>query len=162
VSEGLRQRLAKLVDSLDTIVYALLFLLGFGGLRTSPTSRSPVESTRFSPAPALRFRLRSGGAAMGVWLTIGVVSLALVVALIDGESGLRTWWALRDDLRAAQARIAHLKSDVVELESEGGGLSGAGEPFAIERAIRERLVYARDGETLVRLDPPGDTSPRIP
>jgi cell division protein FtsB len=99
---------------------------------------------------------------MGVWLTIGVVSLALVVALIDGESGLRTWWALRDDLRAAQARIAHLKSDVVELESEGGGLSGAGEPFAIERAIRERLVYARDGETLVRLDPPGDTSPRIP
>lgn len=32
MSEGLRQRLAKLVDSLDTIVYALLFLLGFGGL----------------------------------------------------------------------------------------------------------------------------------
>jgi cell division protein FtsB len=99
---------------------------------------------------------------MGVWLTIGVVSLALVVALFDGESGLRTWWALRDDLRAAKTRIERLKSDVAELENEGGGLSGAGEPFAIERAIRERLVYARDGETLVRLDPPGDTSPRIP
>ena len=99
---------------------------------------------------------------MGVWLTIGVVSLALVVALIDGESGLRTWWALRDDLRAAEKRIERLKSDVSELESEGGGLSGAGEPFALERAIRERLVYAREGETLVRLDPPGDTSTRIP
>ena len=99
---------------------------------------------------------------MGVWLTIGVVSVALVLALVDGESGLRTWWALREDLRAAQARIERLKSDVAELEGEGGGLSGAGEPFAIERAIRERLVYVRDGETLVRLEPPRSTSTRIP
>ena len=99
---------------------------------------------------------------MGVWLTIGVVSVALVLALVDGESGLRTWWALREDLRAAQARIEQLKRDVAALESESGGLSGAGEAFALERAIRERLVYARDGETLVRLDAPGDGSPRIP
>jgi hypothetical protein len=42
------------------------------------------------------------------------------------------------------------------------GPTGAGEPFALERAIRERLIYARDGETLVRLDPAGDTTPRIP
>ena len=99
---------------------------------------------------------------MGFWLTIGVVSVALVLALVDGESGLRTWWALREDLRAAEKRIEQLRSDVVDLESEGGGLTGAGEPFALERAIRERLVYARDGETLVRLDVRGETSPRIP
>jgi cell division protein FtsB len=99
---------------------------------------------------------------MGVWLAIGVVSISLVLALIDGESGLRTWLALRDDLHAAQARIDRLKSDVSELEHEGGGLTGAGDPFALERAVRERLVYARDGETLVRLDRPDDTSPRIP
>ena len=99
---------------------------------------------------------------MGVWLTIGVMSVALVLALVDGESGVRTWLALREDLRAAEARIERLRSDVTELESEGGGLSGAGEPFALERAIRERLIYVRDGETLVRLDPPRDTSPRIP
>jgi len=99
---------------------------------------------------------------MGVWLTIGVVSVALVLALVDGESGLRTWWALREDLSAAQARIEQLKSNVSELESESGGLTGAGEPFALERAIRERLVYARDGETLVRLNATGDGSPRIP
>ena len=30
--QGLRKRLARLVDSLDLLVYALLFLLGFGGL----------------------------------------------------------------------------------------------------------------------------------
>jgi cell division protein FtsB len=99
---------------------------------------------------------------MGVWLAIGIVAMALVLALTDGDSGLRTWWALRDDLSAAQARIERLRSDVADLERDSGGLSGAGEPFALERAIRERLVYVREGETLVRLDPPGDPSPRIP
>ncbi len=99
---------------------------------------------------------------MGVWLAIGVVAMALVLALTDGESGLRTWWALRDDLRAAQERIERLESDVAHLERDSGGLKGAGESFALERAIRERLVYVREGETLVRLDAPGDTSPRIP
>ena len=32
MSGGLKRRLAKLVDSLDLLIYALLFLLGFGGL----------------------------------------------------------------------------------------------------------------------------------
>lgn len=102
---------------------------------------------------------------MGVWLGIGVVAFALALALTDSDSGLRTWWALREDLSAAQARIARLQSEVADLERDSGGLSGAGEPFALERAIRERLVYAREGETLVRLGPQGstgDTSPRIP
>ena len=99
---------------------------------------------------------------MGVWLAIGVVVMALALALTDGDSGLRTWLALRNDLSTAQARIERLRSDVADLERDSGGLSGAGEPFALERAIRERLVYVRDGETLVRQDPPEGTSPRIP
>jgi len=101
---------------------------------------------------------------MGVWLAIGVVAMALVLALMDGESGLRTWWALRGDLHAARARIERLRGEVAELERDSGGLSGVGEPFALERAIREQLVYARQGETLVRLDPHphNDGSPRIP
>ena len=36
----------KLVDSLDLLVYALLFLLGFGGLAYVPTCRSPADRTR--------------------------------------------------------------------------------------------------------------------
>jgi cell division protein FtsB len=99
---------------------------------------------------------------MGVLLAIGVVALSLALALIDGESGLRNWWALRDDLRAAQVRIERLRGEVVELERDSGGFTGAGEPFALERAIRERLLYARSGETIVRLDAPGDSTPRIP
>jgi len=97
---------------------------------------------------------------MGVWLAIGVVVVALAVALTDGESGLRTWWALRDDLRAAEARIERLRADTATLERASGGLEG--DPFALERAIRERLSFARGGETIVRLPPSGDTSHRIP
>src|SRR5262245_42292815 len=99
---------------------------------------------------------------MGVWLAIGVVAVTLVLAFTDGDSGLRTWWALREDLSAAQARIDRLRGEVADLERDSGGLSGAGEPFALERAIRDRLVYARDGETIVRLDSPAPPSPRIP
>src|SRR5262249_24138807 len=102
---------------------------------------------------------------MGVWLASGVVAMAPGLALTDGESGLRTWLALRGDLRTAQGRIERLRTDVAELEREGGGLTGAGEPFALERAIRERLGYARAGETVVRLGSPGesvDASSRIP
>jgi cell division protein FtsB len=99
---------------------------------------------------------------MGVWLGIGVVAMTIVVALVDADSGLRMWWALREDLHAAQARIEQLKSDVADLEADSGGLTGAGEPFALERAVRERLGYTREGETLVRLSGSGDTSPRIP
>jgi cell division protein FtsB len=98
---------------------------------------------------------------MGVWLATGVVGMALVLALADGATGLRTWWALREELRAAQVRIEALRGQVADLERDSGGLTGAGEPFALERAIRERLIYAREGETLVRLDLPGDTNPRI-
>ena len=99
---------------------------------------------------------------MGVWLAIGVIVVTLALAFTDGDSGLRTWWALRADLSAAQERIDRLRSEVADLESDSGGLAGAGEPFALERAIRERLVYVKEGETLVRLDPPGPPSPRIP
>jgi len=99
---------------------------------------------------------------MGVWLAIGVVAVSLVLAMADGATGVRPWWALRDDLRAAQVRIERLRGEVADLERDTGGLTGAGEPFALERAIRERLIYARDGETLVRLDSSGGTTPRIP
>ena len=98
----------------------------------------------------------------GVWLALGVVAVTVLLAFTDAESGLRTWWALREDLRAAHERIDDLRAQVADLEHDSGGLEGKGEPFALERAIRERLLYARPGETIVRLAAPGDGSPRIP
>ena len=89
-----------------------------------------------------------------------MVGIAGAIAYADSDSGLRTWWALRDDLTAAQARIERLRADVAALDANRGGLEK--DSFAVERAIRERLEYAREGETVVRLDPPRGTSPRIP
>lgn len=94
-----------------------------------------------------------------VWLGVGVAAVAVAAAIADGDSGLGTWWALRADLRDARARIAALRREVSELEREAAALEA--DPFALERAIRERLEYARAGETLVRL-PRERTNTRIP
>ncbi len=81
-------------------------------------------------------------------LVLGVLVLALLLALLDRESGLRRWHALRGDLAAAQVRIAALRTDLAALEAQRGGL--ADDPFAQERAIRERLDWALPGEIVVR------------
>ena len=52
-----------------------------------------------------------------------------------------------------QLEIAALRRDVETLESD---------PAALERAIREDLVFARPGEVVVRLPSAVPTNPRIP
>jgi hypothetical protein len=108
VSRRLRERLTGLVDSLDTLIYALLFLLGFAGL--AYVAYVSLDETLGEPTRAT-FARPSSGAAMGVWLAIGVVAMSLAVALADSESGLRTWWALREDLRAARRGSSGLRGD---------------------------------------------------
>ena len=98
--------------------------------------------------------------SFGVVLALGVVAVSVFATLRDDESGLRAWWALRGDLRAAEARIERLRGEVADLERHRGGL--AEDPFALERAIRERLELARPGETVVRLSPREMATPRIP
>ena len=83
------------------------------------------------------------------WPIPALVGAALLFALADGESGLRTWWQLRSDLGGANARIEALRSDVVSHRETSASLEQ--DTFAIERAIRERLEYAKPGETVVRL-----------
>lgn len=97
---------------------------------------------------------------MVAWLAFGVAALAAMLALADGESGLRTWWGLRGELRAADARIEGLRAELAQLERAGAGLET--DPFALERAIRERLEFARPGETVVRTLDPEPANPRIP
>lgn len=100
------------------------------------------------------------------WVVGGVVTLGFALALLDGESGLRSWWTLRADVADARARIAVLRERVADLEREARVLED--DPFALERAIRERLEYARPGETVIRLRARGDVTgsgvanPRIP
>lgn len=97
---------------------------------------------------------------MVAWLALGVAALAGVLALADGESGLRTWWGLRGELRSAEARIEVLRGELARLERDGAGLEA--DPFSLERAIRERLEFARPGETVVRAPGSEHANPRIP
>ena len=95
-----------------------------------------------------------------MWWSLAIAVLALGLALVDGDSGLRTWWALRADLERTEERMAALRQEVVSLEERTGGFRD--DPFLEERAIRERLEYARPGETIVRMVPRGAANPRIP
>lgn len=82
-----------------------------------------------------------------------LIAAALAVAWLDGDSGLRAWLGLRRDVEAARGRIEALRHEIADLEVEAAGL--ASDPLAQERAIREELEWARPGETVVRLAPPG-------
>jgi len=86
--------------------------------------------------------------------------LALGVAALDSEAGLRTWLRLRADLSASQQRIEALRGRIAALDGQREGLRGDG--FAIESAIRRDLGLARPGEVLVHLSDPGASGLRKP
>jgi cell division protein FtsB len=92
------------------------------------------------------------------WIAPAIVAAALAAVTIDSEAGFRAWLRLRQDLRAAEARIAALRGEIAALEEQAEALRG--DPLAIESAIREDLHLARPGETVVILF--SDTTPRIP
>lgn len=96
----------------------------------------------------------------GVLWIPAIVGLAVASAALDGDSGIRNWLALRSDLGEARARIGALRDEVDRLRREADALEN--DEFAIERAIREELEYARRGETVVRLRARGVTTPRNP
>ena len=86
---------------------------------------------------------------------------ALVVhAAFDTETGLGSWLHLRGLLRESQAHNQALRASIAALEQEAQSLEAGG--FALERAIREELGFARADETLVRLPRPDRSSARFP
>lgn len=89
-----------------------------------------------------------------------LVGVAACVAALDGNAGLRSWWDVRAALREAEAERAELQREVDALRAAADALES--DRFAIERAIRERLRFAKDGETLLRLSEPDTASPRFP
>ena len=97
-----------------------------------------------------------GGNVRGIWLIPALVGAVVVYAAIDDTAGLRSLVRLRSDLDAARGRIEALRGDIALLSQEADGLQT--QTFALERAIREGLEFARRGETLVRL--PRVTEPR--
>jgi len=84
-----------------------------------------------------------------VWIASAIVAGALALALLDSDSGLRTWARMRADLRVADERMSVLRDEIEALRAESKGLES--DSFAQERAIRQDLGLARPGETVVRL-----------
>jgi len=95
------------------------------------------------------------------WLWIpALLGVAFVVAALDGDSGIRSWMRLRAEFGAARGRIEAMGAEVDALQRAAAALES--DEFAIERAIRERLEYARRGETVVRLPREHHANPRFP
>jgi len=85
---------------------------------------------------------------------------ALIYISVDRGAGLSTWMRDRDSLEHSEEQIARLEAEIVRLKAEVGRLER--DPFAIERAIREDLKWARAGETVVRIPRAVDSNPRFP
>ena len=96
----------------------------------------------------------------GFLLIPALVAAALVYAVFDEESGVRTWLQMRSDLEASRVRIGEIRRENRALRQEAALLES--DPFAIESAIREDLKLARPGERVVRLPAPEGTNPRFP
>ncbi len=89
-----------------------------------------------------------------------LLALALIYLAADRGSGVSTWVRQRADLENSDEQIAELETENARLRQEIESLQN--DPFAIERAIREDLEYARVGETVIRLPDEPDSNPRIP
>ena len=93
-------------------------------------------------------------------LVAALVAAVVVHAAFDTDAGIGTWLHLRGVLRESQARNAELTGEIAALEAETQALDQGG--FAVERAIREELGFARADETLVRLPRDDRSSARFP
>jgi cell division protein FtsB len=89
-----------------------------------------------------------------------LLAVSLVYLAVDRRSGISTWMHQRADLENSDEQIAELEAENARLEQEIESLQR--DAFAIERAIREDLEYARIGETVIRVPDESDSNPRIP
>ena len=89
-----------------------------------------------------------------------VVGAAIVYAVFDSNSGIRSLLQVRKNVAVSGGRIAAIRSEVKALKLEAEALEG--DEFAIESAIREDLGLARPSERIVRFAAPKDSNPRFP
>ncbi len=79
------------------------------------------------------------------------LAAALLYLLFDAQFGLRACARLAEQVAAVRAENEELRWRIRELDAAADALEG--DPFAIERALREDLHYARPGEMVVVIAP---------
>ena len=95
---------------------------------------------------------------LGIWskLTRGVI----VLLLVAGALGVAKWYQpLIRNNEALRKRILELEAHVQREELQNRKLEAAihalqQDPKAVERIVRERLNWAKPGETVIRFDEP--------
>ena len=71
---------------------------------------------------------------------------------IQGERGINSWIDLREDMTAAQGRLAELEGQRLDLENKVRRLSRDNlDPDLLEERARVLLNYGRAGEVIVML-----------
>jgi cell division protein FtsB len=108
----------------------------------------------------VNLRVPAGVAVRRFWLAPAMLAGAFLYAGLDADSGLRTWWQLRQELAASRARVGVAEAEIARLSAAARELDG--DPFAMESAIREDLGLARPGETIVLFAGPDSSSLWIP
>jgi cell division protein FtsB len=95
------------------------------------------------------------------WLLVPLcIAVAILAALLDERSGIRTDLKLRRDLEAAEQRVAELRQELEALSEQARAMRD--DPVALERAIREDLGLARPGEIVVRWPVGSRSAPSSP
>jgi len=79
------------------------------------------------------------------------LAAALLYLLLDAQFGLRAWARLAEQVAAVRTENEALRGRIRDLDAAARALEG--DPFAIEKALREDLHYARPGEMVVVIAP---------
>lgn len=103
---------------------------------------------------------------LGIWGKLTRVAIFLL--LLSGILAVGVWYmpVIQHNERLRK-RILELEQDVRVEEDRGRALRNAIEavskdPKTVERLARERLGYAKPGETVIRFEPPPTTNPTPP
>lgn len=88
---------------------------------------------------------------------IGVGAVALVIGVLGSQSLARVWQMKRE------ADVLERELTALRQESQRLGVAVErlrDDPERIEQEARERLIYVKPGEKVLRLPPDPETSPR--
>lgn len=103
---------------------------------------------------------------MGIWKTLN--RLVIFLLAIAGAVALCLWYlpVIKQNERMRK-EILRLDTHIQKEEEAGKQLNAAiqslnHDPKAVERLARERLGYAKPGETVIRFDPPLTNHPPRP